>query len=90
MPIEQGRWKNIERENRKCELCENNEIGDEYHYILNCRYFKEVRNKYVKKRFTVRPNAITFKELMGTKNKINLVNLCKFIRIINLNVCPPG
>ena len=29
---------NIPRENRKCNLCNLEEIGDEFHYILNCPY----------------------------------------------------
>jgi hypothetical protein len=36
LPIEHGRWNNIPRENRKCNLCNLEEIGDEFHYILNC------------------------------------------------------
>jgi hypothetical protein len=40
LPIEQGRWNNIQRENRKCNLCNLEEIGDEFPYILNCPYFK--------------------------------------------------
>jgi hypothetical protein len=30
LPIEKGRWSNIPRENRYCELCQKNQIGDEY------------------------------------------------------------
>jgi hypothetical protein len=31
-----GRWKNIARENRICPLCNNGEIGDEFHYLFKC------------------------------------------------------
>ena len=41
LPIETGRWCNINREERLCTLCKNS-IGDEYHFILECPYF----NKY--------------------------------------------
>jgi hypothetical protein len=53
--IEHGRWNNIPRENRKCNLCNLEEIGDEFHYILNCPYFKQYRDIYIKKRYTKRP-----------------------------------
>ena len=33
LPIEQGRWDNIDRNNGICFLC-NSDIGDEFHYIL--------------------------------------------------------
>jgi hypothetical protein len=36
LPIEHGRWNNIPHENRKCNLCNLEEIGDEFHYISNC------------------------------------------------------
>ena len=44
LPIEQGRWNNTPRENRKCNLCNLEEIGDAFHYILNCPYFKQYRD----------------------------------------------
>ena len=44
LPIEYGRWNNFERGNRKCNFFNFWEIGDEFHYILNCKYFKEIRN----------------------------------------------
>jgi hypothetical protein len=34
LPVENGRWKNIARENRICPLCNNGEIGDEFHYLF--------------------------------------------------------
>ena len=35
-PIETGRWFNIPRENRICKLCNSKDIGDEFHYLLDC------------------------------------------------------
>jgi hypothetical protein len=39
LPVENGRWKNIARENRICPLCNNGDIGDEFHYLFKCQYF---------------------------------------------------
>jgi hypothetical protein len=36
LPIETGRWKDIPRENRFCNLYNRNKIGDEFHYLLDC------------------------------------------------------
>jgi hypothetical protein len=33
LPIECGRWQNIERNRRLCKLCQKHEIGDEFPYI---------------------------------------------------------
>jgi hypothetical protein len=64
--------------------------NDEFHYILNCPYFKQYRDIYIKKRYTKRPNIINFLGIMASTNRLNLTNLCKFIRIINERVCPPS
>lgn len=36
LPIEVGRWNNLKRHERICNLCNNNQIGDEFHYLLEC------------------------------------------------------
>ena len=42
--IESGRWQNVERNMRICNLSEKNEIGKEFHYILECNYFVSKKN----------------------------------------------
>ena len=39
LPIETGRWDNTPHEDRKCILCDKNDIGDEFHYIFKCPFF---------------------------------------------------
>ena len=41
MPVEIGRWQNIELEDRKCTVCNKNTLGDELHYLMEC-LFKEI------------------------------------------------
>lgn len=36
LPIEVGRWNNLKRHERISNLCNNNQIGDEFHYLLDC------------------------------------------------------
>ena len=38
LPVECGRWQNIERNRRVCVLCQKPEIGDEYHYCMECHF----------------------------------------------------
>ena len=38
LPVECGLWQNIERNKRVCVLCEEQEIGDEYHYSMECHF----------------------------------------------------
>ena len=55
---------------RICNLCDENIIGDEFHYILECNYFNNVRKKYIDDCYRKRPNIIKFGELISIKNKI--------------------
>jgi hypothetical protein len=68
LPIETGRWNNIARENRKCQLCQENQIGDEFHYIMRCSYFHDKRESCIEKRYLTRINVLKFKN----KNKQSL------------------
>ena len=45
--VETGRWDGTTLENRKCNLCEHEVIGSEPHYLLECDYFSQPRNKYL-------------------------------------------
>ena len=39
LPVEVGRLNNIDLEDRKCNLCGRNTIGDEFHDLLECSFF---------------------------------------------------
>ena len=90
IPIEIGRWQNIQRENRICTLCNNGDIGDEFHYILECSAIDDSRQLLLKKPFINRPNILKFQGLMNSSNPSELNNLCKFIRIIIKCLESPG
>lgn len=78
-PIEKGRWENIDHADRKCNLCQKNDIGDEFHYLLVCPFFKSERNHAVDRYYYRNPNIVKFKELLTIKNETKLVRLSKFM-----------
>jgi len=45
IPVVTGRFNNIDRVDRLCTLCTIDDIGDEYHYVFICDYFKQLRKK---------------------------------------------
>ena len=45
LPIVTGRYKDTPRHNRKCPLCSDNALGDEYHLVLECSNEKVIRTK---------------------------------------------
>ena len=45
LPIEMGRFLSIDRSERICDLCNNEELGDEFYYLFNYTFFKDEREK---------------------------------------------
>ena len=46
--IEHGKYYNESRIDRKCALCNLNDVEDEYHFILVCPRYSELKSKYIK------------------------------------------
>jgi hypothetical protein len=78
--IESGRHRRIERSNRKCELCNLNDIEDEYHFVIICPYFKRIRDNYIDTRYLERPNVFKFTDLLNSSDKQILFNLGLFCK----------
>ena len=90
LPIESGRWRNINRNDRKCFLCNSHEIGDEFHYLFVCSAFDIDRRNNLKFRFRSRPNILVMRDLMQTKNVSDLSKLYKLINAIIKKLNSPG
>ena len=81
LPIETGRWFNIERDDRICHLC-NSDVGDEFHYIFNCTSLSADRNEYIPSYYTNRASAFSFFHLFSTKKNhfcVNCVNIYELL-----------
>ena len=46
LPVETGRWDDIPLNERKCKICTTDDIGDEYHYLYTCDFFKSDLKPY--------------------------------------------
>ena len=66
----------------RCKLCLQNDIGDEYHYLIRCDYFLHERQLFINKYYIQHPSVYKFIQLMQTENSKNRVNLARFITII--------
>lgn len=82
LPVEVGRWNDIELTDRKCQLCQTSNIGDEFHYILECPFFRSERQNLIDPCYYRRPNTLKFKQLLATENESTLVRLAKFMKLI--------
>jgi hypothetical protein len=45
LPIEQGRFWGVDRDDRICDIYNLNNIGDEFHYLFECTFFENERTK---------------------------------------------
>ena len=70
--------------------CNKNELGDEFHYILDCLIFEQDRNIDIPKYYYSRPNVLKYKLLFSSKKKSELIKLSTFINHINKTVCTPA
>ena len=77
--IERGRYKNLPRNERICKFCNSQSVESEYHFLLVCPYYAELRNKYFKRNYCHWPNLNKFDSLMMTNSKQITLNLSKCI-----------
>lgn len=71
----------IPRNERFCIYCSLHDIEDEeYHFVLVCTCYNDLRKKYIQKFYYVRPSMYKFLELLNSDNKIILRNLACYIR----------
>ena len=50
--IETGRHQGIDRIQRKCTKCQQQEIEDEFHFILKCPFYNDLGKKFLKNYYT--------------------------------------
>jgi hypothetical protein len=79
LPIEKGRYDNTPIHMRHCTLCNNNTVGDEYHFLLDCPALTDARIKYLPKYYQYHINMIKFNDIMSTDSNKLLFRLAKFL-----------
>ena len=58
LEIEQGRWKKVPVAARCCTVCQSGDIGDEYHFAMQCPVFNIKRACYIGKMNSILPGFI--------------------------------
>ena len=82
LPVELGRWRNVPLNERTCTKCAFNCLGDEFHYLFECEYFKHDRHLLIKRYFYIRPNILKYHQIMNSQNKTIVKNLSLFVQKI--------
>ena len=77
LEIECGRYNRVARNDRKCKLCNQNTVESEYHFMLCCPVYSELRSKY---NISITwPTLIKFRNIMSCKNYTMIQNTAKYI-----------
>ena len=79
LAIERGRFENVPRENRICRYCNLQVVESEYHFLLVCPLYKDLRRKYFKNYFCRWPTLNKFDDLMSNHSKSMTLSLSKYL-----------
>lgn len=79
LAIERGRYENISRNERICRNCHLNTVENEYHFLLVCPLYRDLRQKYFKNYYCHWPTLNKYDDLMSKKSKQLILNLSKFV-----------
>jgi hypothetical protein len=79
LKIETGRYLNIDRQERICDFCNDSCIEDEFHLILKCKKYDDMRKKYIKPYYWKKSSAFKLVQLLSVCNIKELNNLGKFL-----------
>ena len=79
LQIELGRHRGVERSERKCTVCDHNEIEDVFHFVLICPKYAHIRNQHLKRYYHQRPSMFKLVQLFNDDSLSNLKKLAKYI-----------
>ena len=68
--VETGRWEKpiIPYNERKCQICAL-DIEDEFHFVLVCPRYSDLRKRFISKYYWSRPSMYKFIDLLNVKKK---------------------
>ena len=79
LEIEMGRHNNIPREQRFCNVCNMQQTESEYHFLLVCPAYNDLRVKFLPRYCMSWPKLHKFDNLMKQNGNKVLSNVAKFI-----------
>ena len=76
--METGRHTGVERQNRKCLFCTKDDLEDEYHFVLICPRYNNLRMQLIKTYYYKNPSMLKFIQLLNSTGKV-LKNLALYV-----------
>ena len=88
LAIETGRHHRKARRERKCIYCNMNVIESEYHFLLICPLYNDIRTKYLPRYYFTWPTVNKFNHRRSTTGLIFFFFFfCIFTRLETLTIC---
>lgn len=78
LPVEKGRYERLPLIERKCRLCNDGSVGDEFHFLLQCKELLPLRKRFIPVNYWRYPNTLNFNNLMNDKRKSVTLRIAKF------------
>ena len=79
LEIEKGRYRNIDRSERLCKFCNLAVVEDEYHFLLCCEAYRDIRKLYLPNKYINYPSQHKFIILMATQNDILIKSVATYL-----------
>ena len=70
LAVETGRHTGVERQNRKCIFCVTDDLEDEYHFVLICPRYNNLRTLPIRQDYYRNPSMLKFIQLLKTSGKV--------------------
>ena len=82
LPIVTGRYSNTPRHERRCVLCDANQIGDEYHLLIECTHpvIASNRKKFIPHYVLSRPSVYKCIRWLQSTSAKDMTYLGKFLK----------
>jgi hypothetical protein len=80
--IESGRYRSVKRENRFCHVCKTPVIEDEFHFILKCPVYDNIRKQHIQPVINHMKNNNEWEQfmyIMSTQCSTHILHVAKFI-----------
>lgn len=79
LAIEEGRFRNINRDQRICNTCNMGYIENEYHFLLICPFYRDLRASILPRYYNNWPTQQKFLNLMNSSQTSVLKKLAKYV-----------
>ena len=79
LKIETGRRRKLNIEDRVCDMCGDGYVEDEYHFVLICRFFEELRLKYIPVQYRSQPCIPKVQSSMSSSNSFDIIGLSHYV-----------